>query len=52
MAQCSTCGSTVPESVAVCPDCGMEFKSASAPAVVTSPAAGSPPNPVRLNHPA
>ena len=40
MAQCSTCGSTVPESVAVCPDCGMELKSASAPAVVTSPAAG------------
>src|SRR5208283_5386588 len=43
MAQCSTCGSTVPESVAVCPDCGMELKPASAPAAVTSPAAGLPP---------
>ena len=27
MAQCSTCGSTVPESATVCPDCGMELKS-------------------------
>lgn len=26
MAQCSTCGSTVPESAVVCPDCGMELK--------------------------
>jgi hypothetical protein len=26
MAQCSTCGSTVPETAAVCPDCGMELK--------------------------
>ena len=45
MAQCSTCGSTVPESVAVCPDCGMELRSASAPAAVTSPAAGPSPEP-------
>jgi len=36
MAQCSTCGSTVPESAAVCPDCGMELKSASAPAMEAS----------------
>ncbi len=46
MAQCSTCGSTVPESVAVCPDCGMELRSASALAAVPSPAAGPPPEPV------
>ena len=45
MAQRSTCGSTVPESVAVCPDCGMELRSASAPAAVTSPAAGPSPEP-------
>src|SRR5271165_5679623 len=41
MAQCSTCGSTVPESVAVCPDCGMELRSAIAPT------ASSPPQPVQ-----
>lgn len=45
MAQCSTCGSTVPESAAVCPDCGMELKPAGAPAVVASPAAGPTPKP-------
>jgi FHA domain len=43
MAQCSTCGSTVPGSAAVCPDCGMDLQSASAPAVVPSPSAGSSP---------
>ena len=42
MAQCSTCGSTVPESAAVCPDCGMELKSASAPAVEASPRLAGP----------
>ena len=45
MAQCSTCGSTVPGSASVCPDCGMELQSASAPAVVASPAAGPSPTP-------
>ena len=35
MAQCSTCGSTIPESAVVCPDCGMELKSTTAPAMET-----------------
>ena len=33
MAQCSTCGSTVPESATVCPDCGMELKAANGSAM-------------------
>jgi hypothetical protein len=41
MAQCSTCGSTVPESAAVCPDCGMELKPGSAPAAV-APSGAAP----------
>jgi hypothetical protein len=31
MAECSTCGSTVSASAAVCPDCGMEFRATNAP---------------------
>jgi pSer/pThr/pTyr-binding forkhead associated (FHA) protein len=45
MAQCSTCGSTVPESAAVCPDCGMDLKSANTPAVEASPAVRPTPGP-------
>jgi len=41
MAQCATCGSTVPESAAVCPDCGMELESGITPSVEASPPAGS-----------
>jgi len=32
MAQCSTCGSIVPESSSVCPDCGMELRPVTASA--------------------
>ncbi len=44
MAQCKTCGSTVPDTASVCPDCGMEMQvsagqPASAPA---SPAQAQP----------
>jgi pSer/pThr/pTyr-binding forkhead associated (FHA) protein len=45
MAQCSTCGSTVPESAAVCPDCGMELKSTGSPAAETNVTARSAPEP-------
>jgi pSer/pThr/pTyr-binding forkhead associated (FHA) protein len=51
MAQCSTCGSTVPESAMVCPDCGMELKSASQ-AVAASPAASPTPPPTPQPNPA
>ncbi len=51
MAQCSTCGSTVPESAAVCPDCGMELHAASSPAVAI-PAAGPTPKPTPPSVPA
>lgn len=58
MAECLTCGSTVPESAVICPDCGMELKSTSAaaagahelathsgtgPSPATTPISGSPP---------
>ena len=45
MAQCSTCGSTVPGSAVVCPDCGMELSPASPPPVGPTAAAGSAPTP-------
>ncbi len=38
MAQCSTCGSTVPESSTVCPDCGMELTAGKPP--VDAPSQG------------
>ena len=48
MAECFTCGSAVPESAEVCPECGMELKSADRPATEASkwqpePAGGLPP---------
>ena len=41
MAQCPTCGSNVPDSADVCPDCGMDLKSRS-PGAPTAPPANPP----------
>jgi pSer/pThr/pTyr-binding forkhead associated (FHA) protein len=42
MAQCSTCGSNVPDNAVVCPDCGMELKPSIPPEMAGSTPSSAP----------